>query len=302
VLINLTTGDYRSAAGWGAQIPIVWLTIYGAYLGVMYRTSSDFRRLAYNNVIATIIGFSALTFVKVFGYWGLIARSIITSGVGLFLGRRYVPVNEKAELDAKGLVALAKISLPLSVPGYIGTSCLSATLSYLILQYRGQSGLGIYGVALTFQAMVLTIATAAHQMLVTKITQKLGETGDITTCLKYAKLPTLLNVAVASALALALYVVIGPIIRLTLPSYEEAIPIIRILAWKLPIFAAALPLIILNSALWYKSVIILALIPFFVSLTVVAFFPKTLDVIATSMILGDFCALVVGYIILRFNK
>ena len=301
-LTSVAKGDYRAAAGWGVQIPTVWVAIYGLYLSVLYRTSSEFKRLAYNSTITSVAGFATLVMVKLWGYWGLAARVVLASTLGLYLSRRYVPVKVKAAFDSRGLVALAKISLPLSIPGYIATSCLSASLSFIILRYCGEAGLGVYGLALTFQAMALTLTLAVHQMCITKLTYRFGETGDVAACLKWARRPTLLSTGAASVLALLLCLVIGPFIRLVLPKYEAAIPVICILALKLPIYAAGLPLIILQSALWYRSVLTLALIPFLVGLAAVAVFPKTLDVIAACMILGDLCALVVGYGILRCKR
>ena len=37
-LISIIKGDYHAAAGWAVQIPVVFVALYGAYLGVMYRT------------------------------------------------------------------------------------------------------------------------------------------------------------------------------------------------------------------------------------------------------------------------
>lgn len=300
-LTSVAKADYRSAAGWGVQIPAVWVAIYGAYLGVLYRSSSEFKRLAYNSTITSVIGFAALGIVKLWGYWGLAARAVLVSTLGLYLSRRYVPVKVKAAFDHQGLAALAKISLPISVPSYIATSCLSASLSFIVLQYCGESGLGIYGMALTFQVMAMTLTAAIHQMFITKLTHKYGETGDVAACLQWAKRPTLLSVGAAIVLALVLCLAIGPFIRLVLPMYSATIPVIRILALQLPLSAAALPLLIFTSALWYKSVTALTLTRFATCLGAVAVLPKTLEVIAACMMLGDFSALVAGYCILH-NK
>lgn len=301
-LTSALKGEYRAAVGWGAQIPCIWTAIYGAYLGVMYRTSSDFQRLSFNSVISSVFGFVALVLVKTWGYWGLAARFILQNSVGLYINRRYLPVKVTASFDAKRLAELAKISLPLSIPGYIHTSCLAASLSVIVLKYCGESGLGNYGVALTFQGMAMTFTAALNQIFITKLTCKYGETEDIFACLKYAKLPTLLSVAAATGLASGLCLVIGPFIRLLLPKYVDTIPVIRILAASLPLAAAGLPLLILPAALWYKSVIALALTRFLVCLAAVIVFPKTLTAIAACLILGDVCSLIVGYGILEWNR
>jgi O-antigen/teichoic acid export membrane protein len=106
----------------------------------------------------------------------------------------------------------------------------------------------------------------------------------------------------ATALALGLCLVIDPFIHILLPKYEESIPVIRILAVSLPLSAASLPLIILRSALWYKSVAALALTRFFVCLVAVALLPKSLVVIAACLILGECCSLIVGFSLLEWNR
>jgi hypothetical protein len=293
-LTSVTQGDYRSAVGWGTQIPCIWTAIYGLYLGVMYRTSTEFERLSYNNIISNVFGFAALVLVRVWGYWGLAARVALASTVGLYCSRRYVPVRVKAALDVKALVDLAKISLPLAIPGYIGSSFLTASLSVIVLQYCGQHGLGIYGMALTFQAVALTLTGAIHQMFTTKLTYKFGETGNAFACLKYSRIPTLLSVGAACCLAVALCLVIGPFIRSLMPKYEPAVPVIRILALQLPVSAAGLPLIIIPTALWYKHLIALTLIRFLVPLAAIAVLPKTLNMIAACIILGGVCHVITG--------
>jgi hypothetical protein len=70
----------------------------------------------------------------------------------------------------------------------------------------------------------------------------------------------------------------------------------------MPLSAAALPLIVLRSALWYKSVTALALTRFLVFFVAIAIFPRTLRVIAACLILGEFCSLIVGFGILGWNR
>lgn len=301
LLSSLFRRDFRAVVGWGAQIPAVWIAMFGGYLGVMYRTSSDFKRLSYNNVLSSIIAFLALIFVKAWAYWGLAARLIVQNLASLFINRHYVPVKVKAVYDLKRLVSLSKISLPLSVPGYIQTACLSASVSVIILKYCGQSALGIYGVALTFQGMAMTFTAALNQMFITKLTCRFGETENVFACLKYAMRPTLLSMAAASVLAVCVCLAVGPLVRLLLPRYEAAVPIIRILSISLSLSAAALPLIILRAALWYKSVTALALTRFGVCMMTVALLPKTLAMIAVAIVFGEFCAVVLGFGILTWR-
>jgi hypothetical protein len=302
MMMSELKGNHRAAAGWGAQIPAIWLAIYGAYLGVLYRTASEFKRIASNNIISNVLGFGALAFVKIWGYWGLAARMILQNASGVHLLRIYAPSKIKAALDIKNIVALAKISLPLAIPSYISTSCLSASLNLIIITYCGQSALGIYGVALVMQSMAMTFTMAIHQIFITRLTYKFGETGDVTACLKWSKYPTLLSFGAATVLAIALCVVIAPIIRLAMPKYEEAIPVIRILAVQLPLTAVALPLLIIQAALWYKSASALTLTRVGTCLAAIAVLPKSLEAIAAGGVFWGLCALIVGFGILRYRR
>lgn len=302
LLICAIKGEYRSVVGWGAQIPLIWSAIYGVYLGVMYRSSSEFKRLSYNSVIAKAVDFIALVMVKIWGYWGLAARTVIGSTVGLYLGLHYVPVKVKATLDVKVFKDLAKISLPISIPGYFGTSFLTASLSFIILKYCGQHGLGIYAMAFSFQAVALTLTGAVQQMFITKLNYKYGESEDIAACLKWAWRPTLLSVGASTVLALGLYLVINPFISILLPKYVEAIPVIRILSLQLPLSAAGLPLLLINAALWYKSTAALTLTNVLVCLSAIAVLPKTLNVIVMCIVLGSVCQLILGYGILGMKR
>jgi hypothetical protein len=87
-----------------------------------------------------------------------------------------------------------------------------------------------------------------------------------------------------------------------LPKYVEAIPAIRVLSISLPISAAALPLIVLQSALWYKSIIALAMTRFFVTLSAVALMPKTLSSMVICLVFGEFCSVAGGYVILKWGR
>jgi hypothetical protein len=109
-------------------------------------------------------------------------------------------------------------------------------------------------------------------------------------------------VVAAIVLALGLCLVIDPLIRLLLPKYVDAIPVICILATQLPISAAGLPLLIIPAALWYKSVTVLTLTRVLVCLTAVFILPKSLSMIAAAMILGELSTVIVGFSILQWNS
>jgi len=299
---SLVQDKILASIGWFAQIAMVWTVYYGAYLNVMYRTSSDFKQLSYNNLVASVLNLGLLVLVKIWGYWGLALRFVSASVLSVVINRHFAPVKVKAEWNAQRFVDLAKISLPLSIPGYINTSFLSATLSYFILQYSGEHGLGVYGIAITFQAFALTFTAAVNQIFTVKLTSKFGETERVSECLKYAMVPTVLSILVGSLMAIGLCLAIKPFIGLLLPKYLDATLIIQILSLSIPLAAAALPLVIFRSALWYKSFFTYSIVRFIACLLCIALFPKNLTGIVISSVVAEFASLLIGYVMLWCRK
>ena len=293
--LSLFRGDLRASVGWGVQIVVVWTSFYGVYLGIMYRTTQDFKRLTYNNLLSTIFGFFLLVLVKLWGYWGVALRNGLQLLTGLWLNRAHVPVRVKSSFDGDRLKELAKISLPISVPGYISTSLTTATLSFVILKFLGQGELGIYGVSLTLQLMAMTITSSLSQIYYPKIMHNFGESEDFLNCVKYALKPTCLNLIVSVGLVSVLYFVIDPFIRMGIPKYVAAIPVFRILSLSIILTAAALPFIVFISALKYRVIIALSIVRFVSAFGFVFLLPKTLSMIMWSMILGELCYVCSGY-------
>jgi O-antigen/teichoic acid export membrane protein len=297
-VVALIQSEQNAAIGWAAQIAVVWTVYYGAYLNVMYRTSSDFKQLSYNNIVGAIFSFGLLVLVKFLGYWGLALRLVTSSVFSLVINRHFVPIQITAEWDRKRFVDLAKISLPLSLPGYVSTSLLGATLSYFILEYCGEHGLGIYGIAITIQGFALTFTAALNQIFTVKLTNKFGETEKVSECIKYSITPTLLSVLVASLFALVLCFSIKPFLNILLPKYAEAGLIIQIMALSIPLAAAALPLIIFRSALRYKSFFTYTIVRFITCLLCVVVFPKDLTSIVVASLIAELVSLLIGYLLL----
>lgn len=300
--LSFLRGDARAVAGWGVQIVAVWIAFYGVYLGVMYRTSQDFKRLTYNNLYSSTVGFVLLVIVKLWGYWGVIVRNGVQLVFGLWLNHKHVPVSVRGVWDPKRLWGLAKMSLPISVPGYVSTSLTTATLSFVILRYLGQADLGIYAISLSLQGMAMTVTTSLAQMFYPKIMHKYGETESFTACIRYALKPTFLNVVLSTAIVAVLCIVIDPFVRLIIPKYVAAIPIIRIMSLSIILTAAALPFVVFVSALRYRTIGCLALVRFAACFVLIGCLPKTLAIIAWSVVGAEIVYVLVGYGLIVFTE
>lgn len=292
--------EWRAVAGWLVQIPIVWLTFYGAYLGVLYRTSNEFQRLSANSVIVSIIGFVLLAPVKWYGYWGMCLRVSLQAIADIYLNHRFAPLHIRSHFNFNSLKSLAKMSIPLSIPGYINTSLMTATISFIIVQSLGERSLGLYGIALTFQAMAATMTSALNQMYWPRIAAKYGETHSVLACFRFSIKPALANLAAGVAAAGVLCMTVGYFIEILTPKYIDAISVTRILSIWIPIFAIGLPLTILTISLRYKVLFFLSIVKFIFLLTLINLLPKTLNMIAMSLVLSSLLSMIIGYLFLFY--
>lgn len=299
---SLWHGNFRAAAAWGVQIASIWMLVYGAYLGVIYRTSNDFKVLSINNSKGSVFGFVLLPLVNLLGYWGLCARSALQTAFTLYLNHHRVPLKESARFDPKRLATLVRISLPLSIPGYVNTSLLTATINYSVFHFLTERDLGIYGVASTLQAMGMTVTSAMQQMYWPRIGKKYGETHSLSACVNYALKPTVLTILAGTAIAAFVCIVISPFIRLFIPKYIDAIPIIRILALNIPLGAASIPFISYVMALKYKTLLSLSMVQTATCILCILILPKSLSMVAWSVVFGLLSYIVGGYLSLFLMK
>ena len=295
-------GNWRAVFGWGAQVTAVWTGVYGAYQGVLYRTSSEFRRLSYNNLIGSVLGFLALALVKILGYWGVALRFMWNSVVNVVVNHHYLPVKVKATFNKAGLVALAKMSLPLAGPGYIQTSFLSASVAALILKRFGQESLGYYGVAIMFQGFAMTLTNALHQIFSVRMVTRYGETHDAWGCIRYGFQAALISFILSLGIAVLFCIGTPFLIHFLMPKYVSATGMVSILVFVLPLAALALPLQMLKIQLFYSSFLMVSLIKAVAIFGTAFFFAHTLNQFALCVIGGETLFLLAGYALLFLNN
>jgi hypothetical protein len=207
----------------------------------------------------------------------------------------------KAQFDYGVLVNLAKMSLRFSVPGYLHSSALIASVNMMILYYCGERGLGVYAFSSTIQAMALVFSASLNQFFHVKISTQFGATEDVNKCIQYTLKPAVLGVAASLVMVVGLWITIGPFIRILLPKYVDSIVVIRILALALILNAASLPLLVINTALWYRTFAIKCLVNICVVVLAVFLLPKTPSMVAIATILGSLAELLTGYCSLAWN-
>lgn len=297
-VISMLKGDWRGVVGWGAWIIISWMTIYGAFLGIMYRTSSDFKRLSVNSLCSAMWAFFALLLVRLMGYYGLAIRMASTAIFNICLNSRYLPVTVKSICDFKRLKELAAISLKFALPAYFHSTGLTATMNALLLYFCSKEGLGIFAIALSIQGFALTFSNSLNQIFNIKIITRFGATEDIRECFKYAMKPAFLAIMLSVCVVAVGCVLIGPFVRYVIPKYVDAIPVIRVLLLGIVTASLNLPLLVIKAGMMWKTAATQAFCNFVVTVILVVLLPKAPLWVAVAMISGGLAEAVIGYVAL----
>ena len=290
--------DWFGVAGWFTQVISVLQHTYGTYLQTMYRRSMEFKRLSYNSLIMSVICFVLLIAVKFFGFFGLAVRQITQGAIRVWLDAKYLPVKVKAKWDSKIFIHLAKISIPLSLIGYIRTSFITSTFSLIVLRYCGEGSLGLYGIAVAIEGAAQTFINSLWQFFNVKMTIRYGVDDSIGKTVKTLIKPTIFAVILAVLCALALCVCAGPFVRFFVPKYVGAIPVIYILSIGMVLTALRLPTEVLRTALRYNVVFLIAIVKVLVVVFSMLLGEKTIVWFAWCSILGLVSDVILGYLLL----
>lgn len=297
-LNSLLHGDYRAFVGWIVQISFVWSSIYNAYLVTMYRTAFDFKQLTINNLISNLISLILLIIVKYFGFWGLCIRTAVQSILIIYLNQKYIPIKVHSKFDKKRLQNLTKMSIPISVPGYLHTSFLAATTNFLVLRYFNESGLAIFITSSTLVTYCTIIASSIQQYISPQINQNYGKENSFRECIKLSIKPTIISVVSSLIICVALFFLTGPIVNSLAPKYFSAVSVIKILSLGIVLTSLELPFVSFYTSLSYKSSIFLAVIKTVVTILLIIRFHSTLNQIAIGVVIGELVRVIFGYILI----
>lgn len=294
----LLVKDYIAVAGWGAQCVVIVSSSYGIYMQTVYRRSLEFKRLSFNGFVASIASFCLLILVKIWGYYGLALRLVLSNIIRMVYDAKYIPEKIAMRWNWRCFCSLVKISLPLSLEGYIRTSFFSATFGYLVLKYCSEKDLGLYGIAMSFEMFAQIFVTSLVQIFDVKMANKFGETESISVSAKMLIKPVIFGVCISLLCMVILCACISPFIKIFLPRYEAAIDIVYILSISLPLGALMIPIRLLRVALKYKSIYCIAIVRLLILISSIYFVPRTIEWFAASRIFAEFISIVCGYCLL----
>ena len=224
-------GDGELAVGWGAYAVLAFIFFYATqYLAVTYRTAHDFARLSLANVVQNGLGLVLVLTVYWFGFNGLCLRAVLAGLVGLAMLHAWQPIRVGCEWKFSHFRHILVIGFPIFVVGELGGSLWMLVDSTLVNLYLKERGLGLYNMVTVARDTFEILPLAMGQIMYPRMTEHYGRTHDLPSTMTMVIKPAIAVVAGMVPLVIAGWILAGPVTRLVLPKYVDAVPAMQ---WSL---------------------------------------------------------------------
>lgn len=224
---QLVAGEYWLAAGWFTNaIMAVFLFYNNYYLQMTYRTSHDFARLALVGVVENAISLVLVILVALMSFYGLCLRAMLTAALSTALLYYWRPVRIGPSWNIRHLKHLLIIGAPIFGVGQL-YSWWVVLNSTLVLQYLGTVGMGLNSLVIVAGATLDLLPLAVTQVVYPRMAEQFGRTGNIHDLLHITWKPIIILATGMIPLIALIWLLVGPVMRIVLPAYIDAVPAIK---------------------------------------------------------------------------
>lgn len=216
-------GDRGLMSGWVTLSVSGFMAIFGAlFLQALYRTQSEFVRLARYNVIMASIALLLVALVWWWGFLGLCLRALAIAACSLWFLWRWRPLQVPTQWSASSLRRLATTGAPIFAVGQLYTwwATLDATL---VLAWAGTRGLGLYALAQLVTTTLRLVPDALGQVVYPHMAQEYGRGQGARALMRMARAPIATTAMILAAIAASGWFAMEPVVRLVLPKYLDGV-------------------------------------------------------------------------------
>lgn len=230
---QLAQGENWKAAGWFTYgILAVFLFYSTLYLQSTFRSSHDFARLAMANVAETSAGLALLLLVFLLSFYGLCLRVLLMAAISAALLFYWRPVRVGPRLDFRHLKHLIVIGAPIYGVAQMYGLWGGVVNSTLVLKFTGTEGMGLYSMVLLSTSALEIIPLATSSVVFPRMAEQYGRRHMLADLPAIARRPMLLTAAGMVPVIVAAWFLVGPVMRLVVPAYADAVPAMR---WAMPL-------------------------------------------------------------------
>lgn len=306
-LLSLFTGNWKAFLGWIVQSILIVNYFYGGHLSVLYNSTHNFRKLSFNTILSNIAIILTLPFFLIWPYIAMAMRG----GLGNIVGLIYLHLSSlrlykyKFKLKFSEWFALVKEGFPIFTASYgagIGWTTLETSLVFL---YIGTHSLGLWSISFMLFSIAKLAPQAVTAIYIPRILENYGKTHDVNQGLRLCYKPMLITTPIVLIMVLSLNYLMPIVIPIIVPKYSEAIPLINLMMFLLPIGILELPyaLLIAMGKLLQQNIITFASLGVFLILGFITIqMGFGLYGIIISSIIGKIIRLITIYLFLIFTK
>jgi len=212
-------GEWQLAFGWVTVSIPVFMAIFGQmYLQALFRTHSDFERLAKYNLIQALVAFTLVALVWPFEFYGLCLRGMLIAVSSVLLMWHWRPLKVGFHWDGGALKELVRTGVPVFAIGQV-YSWWGVLDSTLVLKFTGTTGLGLYALAGLASKTVGMVSKALSQVVYPRMSQEYGSGAGIAALIRMVWLPVVFSLLVTGIMGAAVWVTLPLFVRLILPKY-----------------------------------------------------------------------------------
>lgn len=221
---ELMRGEAWRAAGWFSNGILSFALFYAtSYLQATFRTSHEFARLAVFAVIENVVFLALVALVAAFDFYGLCLRAVLTAVFGTILLHLWRPVRVRPQWNPAHLKHLVAVGLPILIVSQIDAwwPVLDSTL---VLSLGGTREMGLYSMVLLTTSLMKVLPGTTSQVLYPRMSEEYGRSHALDPLVRLVKKPVALTLGGSIAMALVGWWLVGPVTRLAVPMYSDAVP------------------------------------------------------------------------------
>ncbi|WP_299519972.1 hypothetical protein [Winogradskyella sp.] len=210
---------------------IAFFNILRTFLGATYRTSNEFKKLTYIQLVISGLYILFIPLIYFYGIWGYIVYQFLINTAFVLLFRIYRPYKVKYEFNKSNFIDLLNVGFPIFFWNYIGV--ISRSLPRLILVVFGSPLLvGLFAPAGNVNNAVLAIPKFLNRYLFPKMAFKFGQHGDKNTVFKMALKTVKYLFVVMLGIGLVLVFIIPYAIPYVFPKYQDGVLAAQIMVFS----------------------------------------------------------------------
>ncbi len=222
-LVYIYLDNYEFAAG----VFIIGVTSFqgfyiSKYLKILFRSTSDFNKLSYINIVMGLASFLTIFLVYFWGFYGLCLRTIIVCLVDFIITWIYRPINAKPFWNKDIFKELFKVGMPIYMVANIYSLWPIVQRSF-VLGWGGTKALGLYGLALMVENAMMVVTSSVSNIVFPKMAAEWGKSKNLGHLIQIMLKPTLGTLALNFVAVIAGWFILPIFVQLLIPNYSEGI-------------------------------------------------------------------------------